>query len=137
MAIAPTPVVRCPLEIPAGRLARVVGSWAEPALLESGPGSREPGRWSILAARPRLVFEATGDDWTIRSEGAPAESGRGDLLEVLADLLARFEHLAAGGAPGAKGDAAPRAGIAWLASHPPTHRRIAAIRALDARWHRA
>lgn len=53
------------------------------------------------------------------------------------DLLARLEHLAAGGTPGAKGDAAPRGGIAWLASHPPTHRRIAAIRALDARWHRA
>jgi para-aminobenzoate synthetase component 1 len=71
----------------------VVGSWAEPALLESGPGSGEAsGRWSILAARPRLVFEATGEDWTIRSDegGVESESGHGEVLDVLEDLLARF-----------------------------------------------
>jgi para-aminobenzoate synthetase component 1 len=90
VAIAPTPAVRCPLEVPVGRLARVVGSWAEPALLESGSGCLESGRWSILAARPRLVFEATGEHWAIRSEGAEDESGRGDILEALADLLARY-----------------------------------------------
>ena len=48
------------LDVPADRLAAVVGSWPEPAILESGPGFGDAGRWSIFAAHPRLVFEATG-----------------------------------------------------------------------------
>lgn len=43
------------------------------------------------------------------------------------DLLARLDRLAGGGGMG------PRP-VAWLASHPPAERRIAAIRALAARW---
>ena len=55
-----TPVVHRVLDLPAERLATVIGSWPSPALLESGPGFGDAGRWSILAAHPRLVWEATG-----------------------------------------------------------------------------
>jgi para-aminobenzoate synthetase component 1 len=78
------------LQVPVDRLSRVIGSWAEPALLESGSGGLESGRWSILAARPRLVFEAMEDRWAIRSEGVEDESGRGGVLAALAELLARY-----------------------------------------------
>ena len=47
------------------------------------------------------------------------------------DLLARLEQLA--GRPSRHGGR-PAGPVAWLASHPPSHRRIAAIRALDVRW---
>ena len=53
-------VVHQVLDLPAERLAAVIGTWPEPALLESGPGFGDAGRWSILAAHPRLVWEATG-----------------------------------------------------------------------------
>ena len=82
--------IRVPLEIPAERLAAVVGGWREPALLESGPGFGPSGRWSILAARPRLVFEATGTRWSIRPESGEGRSGRGDVLGVLSGLLTRY-----------------------------------------------
>jgi len=82
--------IRVPLEIPAERLAAVIGGWREPALLESGPGFGTSGRWSILAARPRLVFEATGTRWTIRPESGEGRSGRGDVLGVLSRLLTRY-----------------------------------------------
>ena len=75
---------------PADRLARVIGSWPEPALLESGPGFGEAGRYSILAAHPRLVFEATGTSWSLRTDSASIETGRGDVLAILGDLLDRF-----------------------------------------------
>ena len=90
MAIVVPRSIRVPLEIPAERLAAVVGGWREPALLESGPGFGPSGRWSILAARPRLVFEATGTRWTIRPESGEGRSGRGDVLGVLAGLLTRY-----------------------------------------------
>ncbi|MGO9922709.1 MAG: aminodeoxychorismate synthase component I [Isosphaeraceae bacterium] len=76
---------------PADRLARVIGSWPEPALLESGPGFGEAGRYSILAAHPRLVFEALGSSWSLRFDSAPRETGRGDVLAILGALLDRFE----------------------------------------------
>ena len=59
------------------RLAPVIGCWPEPALLESGPGFGESGRWSIFTARPRLVFEATGAAWSIVDESGGRETGRG------------------------------------------------------------
>ncbi len=86
MAIVRPPMARRDLDIPAERLARLIGSWPEPALLESGPGFGASGRWSILAARPRWVFEATGDTWTLRSDSGLGDSGTGDVLEVLARL---------------------------------------------------
>ena len=90
MAIVVPRSIRVPLGIPAERLAAVVGGWREPALLESGPGFGPSGRWSILAARPRLIFEATGTRWTIRPESGEGRSGRGDVLGVLSGLLTRY-----------------------------------------------
>jgi para-aminobenzoate synthetase component 1 len=78
------------LDLAPSRLAPVIGGWPEPALLESGPGFGEAGRWSILAARPRLVFEATGSAWSIRVGGRVETSGQGDVLGALAGLIARF-----------------------------------------------
>ncbi len=83
-------VVHQVLDLPAERLAAVIGSWPEPALLESGPGFGDAGRWSILAAYPRLVWEATGSRWSLHADSGVAESGEGDVLTVLADLLRRF-----------------------------------------------
>jgi para-aminobenzoate synthetase component 1 len=88
---APSSTVRQVLDFaPDAPLARAVGSWPEPALLESGPGFGDAGRFSILAAHPRLVFEATGPRWSIRHDRAVAETGRGDVLAVLGYLLNRF-----------------------------------------------
>ena len=56
------------LDLPAGRLAAAIGSWPEPAILASAPGSGDAGRWTVLAAYPRLVFEATGKHWSLRSD---------------------------------------------------------------------
>jgi para-aminobenzoate synthetase component 1 len=89
------------LDLPADRLARLIGSWPEPALLESGPGFGASGRASILAARPRLVFEATGDSWAIRKGSRRVESGQGDALSVLARLLCEFRLAEPGDVTGA------------------------------------
>ena len=78
------------LDVPADRLAAVVGSWTEPSILESGPGFGEAGRWSVLTARPRLVFEATGTRWSIASDAGSVESGDDDPLAALARLVHRF-----------------------------------------------
>ena len=59
-------VVHQVLDLPADRLAAVIGTWPEPAILASGPGFGEAGRWSIYAAYPRLVFEAMDRRWRIR-----------------------------------------------------------------------
>ena len=77
------------LDLPVGRLAEVIGTWPEPALLESGPGFGAAGRWSILAAYPRLVWEATNSRWSSRAESGVIERGEGDILAVLAALLHR------------------------------------------------
>ena len=78
------------LEIPAQQLAPVIGRWREPALLESGPGFGESGRFSIFAARPRLVYEASGTAWSIVDESGGRKTGEGDVLDVLGRLLRRF-----------------------------------------------
>jgi para-aminobenzoate synthetase component 1 len=83
-------LVSCPLDIPAERLAPVIGSWPEPALLESGPGFGESGRWSILAAQPRLVFTARDRFWSMRKAGGQFEHGHGDPLAVLGRLLRTY-----------------------------------------------
>jgi para-aminobenzoate synthetase component 1 len=66
-----------------------------PALLESAPGFGAAGRWSFLAARPRLVFESRGAAASLRR--IDPESGRtrsieplGNPLEALDRILARF-----------------------------------------------
>ena len=57
-------VVHQVLDLPADRLAAIIGAWPEPAILASGPGFGEAGRWSLYTAFPRLVFEATDRHWT-------------------------------------------------------------------------
>jgi para-aminobenzoate synthetase component 1 len=71
-------------------LAPVIGSWPEPALLESGPRFGASGRYSILAAHPRLVFEATDSRWAVRFDSGKAETGEGDPLAVLGQLARRY-----------------------------------------------
>jgi para-aminobenzoate synthetase component I len=78
------------LDVPADRLAAVVGSWAEPAILESALGFGEAGRWSFYTARPRLVFEATGYRWSITTPKGTLDSGEGDALDALARLAQRY-----------------------------------------------
>jgi para-aminobenzoate synthetase component I len=85
-----TSVVHQVVDLPAEPLAAVIGSWPQPALLESGPGFGEAGRWSVLAAYPRLVWEATDSRWSLHSDSGMAENGEGDVLTVLAGLLRRF-----------------------------------------------
>src|SRR4051794_32623220 len=87
---APRTVVQQALDLPADRLAAVIGGWPEPALLISGPGTGAAGRWSILAAYPRLVFEATGAGWSIRSDTGSFQTERGDPLARLAELSHQF-----------------------------------------------
>lgn len=78
------------VDLPAERLAGVIGQWRDAALLESGPGFGEAGRWSILAAEPRLTFEAMGNSWTIQDERGRITEGRDDVLPRLGRLLERF-----------------------------------------------
>src|SRR4051812_22386708 len=87
---APRTVVQQVLDLPADRLAAVVGGWPEPALLVSGPGTGAAGRWSILAAYPRLVFEATGAGWSLRSDTGSSQIERGDPLNRFAELAHQF-----------------------------------------------
>ncbi len=84
------PYVHRPLDLPAHALAGVIGTWPSPALLESGPGFGEAGRWSIFAAHPRLVWEATDTRWSLRTDTGTLERGTGQVFEVLAGLLRRF-----------------------------------------------
>jgi para-aminobenzoate synthetase component 1 len=87
------PIVRRILDLPPDRLAPIIGAWPEPALLESGPGFGDAGRWSILTARPRMVFEATGRVWYWLPSGitkAAQTWGLSDyVLKELAGLLNR------------------------------------------------
>jgi para-aminobenzoate synthetase component 1 len=69
------------------RLAAIVGSWPQPAILESGTGFGDAGRWSLFAAHPRLVFESTGSRWSITTDNGSVRRGDGDPLAVLAGLL--------------------------------------------------
>jgi para-aminobenzoate synthetase component I len=78
------------LDVPAERLAAVIGLWREPALLESGPDFGDSGRYSILTAFPRFVWEATGTRWRSRTDRGDRASGDGDVLAVLESLLERW-----------------------------------------------
>nr|WP_303652468.1 aminodeoxychorismate synthase component I [Paludisphaera mucosa] len=78
--------------MPADRLVAAVGAWPEPAILASGPGFGEAGRWSILAAYPRLVFEAVGHRWSIRTDAGAVEAGDHPLARL--EALARGFRLA-------------------------------------------
>lgn len=82
-------MIRMTLDQPVDRLVAAVGAWPEPALLTSGPDFGPAGRWSILAAYPRLVFEGTGERWSTRSDDGSFQSGDDPLAE-LAALIDRF-----------------------------------------------
>ncbi len=98
-------VVRQVLDLPADRLVAVIGGWPEPAILSSGPGFGQAGRWSVYAAYPRLVFEATDRVWRIRADSGELRTGQGDPLIELARLARRFEL--AGSTDAADPDACP------------------------------
>ncbi len=83
-------VVRHFLDVPPERLAAVIGAWPEPALLESAPDFGDMGQFSILTAFPRLVWQATGQQWSLRTDSGRCEHGRGDVLSKLAGLLKRY-----------------------------------------------
>jgi para-aminobenzoate synthetase component I len=91
-------IVQIPLDLAADRLAATIGAWPEPAILASGTGFGAAGRWTILAAYPRLVFEATGDRWSIRNDDGSFEAGH-DPLAQLAALTARFRLAETGQSP--------------------------------------
>lgn len=84
--------IRRELDLSPDELVRRIGVMREPALLESGPGFGEDGRYSVFAAEPRLILQATGRDWTLRGveAGIPNRSGRGDPLETLQSLLNEY-----------------------------------------------
>jgi para-aminobenzoate synthetase component 1 len=92
-----------PIDLPTDRLSMRVGEMPGAALLEGGPGFGEAGRWSILAARPAGVFEASSfpsDRWHFSMRGMFEERqaifpdrwefGRGDPLAGLARLIDRL-----------------------------------------------
>ncbi len=72
------------------RLALTLGSWPEPALLESGSGFGDAGRWSIYTAHPRLVFEALDAEWVLLGTTGTLQSGQGDILAALGVVLSQF-----------------------------------------------
>ena len=73
------------------QLAAVVGSWRGAAILESGPGFGDAGRWSVFTANPRLIFEATGTSWSINNDEGSVRRGEGDPLSALAGLVHEFD----------------------------------------------
>jgi para-aminobenzoate synthetase component 1 len=83
-------LAHCDLDLSPRQLAPVIGGWHQPALLESGPGFGEPGRFSVFTARPRLVYEASGTSWSIVDAAGRRETGEGDVLGVLGRLLGEF-----------------------------------------------
>ncbi|WZO99556.1 aminodeoxychorismate synthase component I [Isosphaeraceae bacterium EP7] len=79
------------VDVSPAALPAIVGRWTEPALLESGPGFGAAGRWSILAAEPRLVFQGGEAGWTVEDQhGLTLAAGQSDPLAALADLVRRF-----------------------------------------------
>jgi para-aminobenzoate synthetase component 1 len=93
--------LRQELDAAPDRLAAVIGTWREPALLEGGSGFRGSGGWGILTAEPRLVFEATDEGWRVISrDRGRIDSGHCDPLAALGRLLDRYGL----GLPGVDGD---------------------------------
>ncbi len=76
------------LDIDPKVLAAKIGQCTGAALLESGPGFGNSGRWSILTAWPSQIFEAWGDSWSSRGDGEIDRSGTEDTLDALANFLA-------------------------------------------------
>ncbi|WP_435006219.1 aminodeoxychorismate synthase component I [Tundrisphaera lichenicola] len=83
-------ILRRPIDLDPGRMASRIGSWEGPALLEGGPGLGIPGRWSILAARPRRVFESSEGQGFRWSGGSLDLGSDRDVLEGLAVIAAEY-----------------------------------------------
>ena len=88
----PPPTLHQSLDLKPRDLGWIVGSWPGAALLESGPGFGDSGRWSILAAHPRLVFEVFGTSWTLRrfESRVNLEHGWSDPLSALEGWIHRL-----------------------------------------------
>jgi len=72
------------------RLVRLVGSWNQPALLESGPQFGEGGRWSLYTAEPRLCCEVTEQAWRISGQNGSHSGTDDDPFERLNEMIERF-----------------------------------------------
>jgi para-aminobenzoate synthetase component 1 len=84
--------LHAPLNVPTERLAFIVGALSEPALLEGGSGLGPAGRWSILTAEPRFVFESwCTQGWQTRWNGVMTRQGRSNPLPILAEELHRYD----------------------------------------------
>jgi para-aminobenzoate synthetase component 1 len=91
--------VQVDLDVPSDRLARLVGAWEGPALLEGGPGFGEAGRWSVYTAMPRLVFRADERGWGTTVGVAESPVVAGDPLAELGRIIHRFGLAGADEAP--------------------------------------
>lgn len=92
VSIARTETLEEVIDLPVEELVLRLGGWPGAALLETtGEEFGSAGRWSILTARPRWVFEAKGTDWLIRQPaGLALAAGERDPLGVLGHLLGRY-----------------------------------------------
>lgn len=90
MAIARPAALHVPLDIPADQLAPKIGAMPQPALLEGGTALDRGGRWSILTACPRLIFEADSSHWTETREGCAPRDETTDPLDALGAILSEF-----------------------------------------------
>lgn len=85
-----------PIALGTADLRSRIGTWTCPAMLGGGGLLGQAGRWSILAARPRQIFEsASGQGFQVWIDQTPTSSN-GDALAGLGLLLE--EHGLAGDA---------------------------------------
>ena len=94
-----TSAVQQVLDLPAQRLAAVIGTWPQPAILASGPGFGAAGSTSILAEYPRLVYEARDQKWTRQTDSGVYETGSGEPLVELARLCRQYSLAEPGDTP--------------------------------------
>ncbi|MGO9599353.1 MAG: aminodeoxychorismate synthase component I [Isosphaeraceae bacterium] len=85
-----TSAVQQVLDLPAYRLAEVIGTWPQPSILASGPGFGAAGSASILAAYPRLVYEASDQKWSLHTDSGAYVTGSGEPLAELARLCRQY-----------------------------------------------
>ncbi|MBV0890473.1 M48 family metallopeptidase [Paracoccus sp. Z118] len=102
-------VIRSVLGVTLGRFIPGIGPWL--------------GTLVASAIAARLSRE---DEYQADAFAAALMTKAGFGVGPQVELLARLDRLTGAGGRGP---------VAWLASHPATDRRIAAIRALEARWH--
>lgn len=85
------------------------------ALLESGPGFGALGRYSILAASPRAVFEAIGNRWELSPDWPGERPARGArTLDALRQLLRQTAEKKGGAEGKGAGEQAPIFAGGWI-----------------------